>query len=321
MTNKVYEVRWPDGPDGRRGCPRRVLLRIYGESAEVLFCRDDEIAVFEKVSLTGQGPRLLARFPQGRVEEWLNATTLAAADLRSPVIQKDVARKLWEFHQLDVALPRIPIVWRRLRKWRTSALELCDPADIHEFNVYQLQAEIAQLQSVLHCGGSRKRHWLGFCHNDLQYGNIMRDATTGILTLIDYEYAGYNPVAYDIANHFCEMAADYHTPTPHILDYSKYPGLIERRQFVQSYMAAAGHGFSYLGSCVTKSSADGIFESSDVEAMLEEVEKFTLASHLTWALWGLISATLTDIDFDFRAYAQNRLQEYRKRKALLFLPA
>lgn len=40
----------------------------------------------------------------------------------------------------------------------------------------------------------------------------------------DYEYAGYNPVTFDIANHFCEMAADYHTETPHVLDYDKYPG-------------------------------------------------------------------------------------------------
>lgn len=40
----------------------------------------------------------------------------------------------------------------------------------------------------------------------------------------DYEYASYNPVAYDFANHFCEMAADYHSETPHVLDYSKYPG-------------------------------------------------------------------------------------------------
>lgn len=31
-------------------------------------------------------------------------------------------------------------------------------------------------------------------------------------------------MAYDIANHFCEMAADYHTETPHIMDYCKYPG-------------------------------------------------------------------------------------------------
>lgn len=40
----------------------------------------------------------------------------------------------------------------------------------------------------------------------------------------DYEYASYNPIAYDIANHFCEMVADYHSETPHVLDYSKYPG-------------------------------------------------------------------------------------------------
>lgn len=43
-------------------------------------------------------------------------------------------------------------------------------------------------------------------------------------TLQDYEYASFNPVAYDIANHFCEMAADYHSEKPHILDYTKYPG-------------------------------------------------------------------------------------------------
>jgi hypothetical protein len=40
----------------------------------------------------------------------------------------------------------------------------------------------------------------------------------------DYEYASYNPIAFDLANHFCEMAANYHSETPHILDYSKYPG-------------------------------------------------------------------------------------------------
>jgi choline/ethanolamine kinase len=45
-----------------------------------------------------------------------------------------------------------------------------------------------------------------------------------MLSSQDYEYASYNPIAFDIANHFCEMTADYHTDKPHILDYSKYPG-------------------------------------------------------------------------------------------------
>ena len=30
-------------------------------------------------------------------------------------------------------------------------------------------------------------------------------------------------MAFDIANHWCEYAADYHTDTPHLLDYSLMP--------------------------------------------------------------------------------------------------
>ncbi|CAD6237962.1 unnamed protein product [Miscanthus lutarioriparius] len=80
--------------------------------------------------------------------------------------------------------------------------------------------EIAMLEKML----SGVEQSVGFCHNDLQYGNIMIYEETRQVTLIDYEYASFNPIAFDIANHFCEMAADYHTATPHMLDFSKYPG-------------------------------------------------------------------------------------------------
>ena len=39
----------------------------------------------------------------------------------------------------------------------------------------------------------------------------------------DYEYASYNPVAFDIANHFCEMTADYHSDEPHVLHKEMFP--------------------------------------------------------------------------------------------------
>ncbi|PWA74814.1 putative choline kinase 2 [Artemisia annua] len=52
----------------------------------------------------------------------------------------------------------------------------------------------------------------------------MIEDETRTITLIDYEYASYNTVAYDLGNHFCEMAANYHTNTPHVLDYNVYPG-------------------------------------------------------------------------------------------------
>jgi len=67
---------------------------------------------------------------------------------------------------------------------------------------------------------------VGFSRNDLPYGNIMIYEETRQVTLINYEYASFNPVAFDIANHFCEMADDYHTSTPHVLDFAKYPAKI-----------------------------------------------------------------------------------------------
>ena len=37
-------------------------------------------------------------------------------------------------------------------------------------------------------------------HNDLLSGNLMRDASTGEVRIIDLEYGGLNYAAFDVAN-------------------------------------------------------------------------------------------------------------------------
>jgi choline/ethanolamine kinase len=70
MTNEVYEIMWRT----EQGMPpRKVLVRIYGEGVDVFFDRKDEIRTFECMSKHGQGPRLLGRFFNGRVEEFIHA--------------------------------------------------------------------------------------------------------------------------------------------------------------------------------------------------------------------------------------------------------
>lgn len=80
MTNEVFECHWALA--NKRGKPRKVLLRLYGESSELFFNRENEILTFEKMSQHGQGPRLLARFSTGRVEEFLNARVLLHNELK-----------------------------------------------------------------------------------------------------------------------------------------------------------------------------------------------------------------------------------------------
>jgi hypothetical protein len=69
MTNEVFRITWPGG----EGDPRKVLVRIYGRGVEVFFDRADEVRTFECMSRHGQGPRLLGRFANGRVEEFIYA--------------------------------------------------------------------------------------------------------------------------------------------------------------------------------------------------------------------------------------------------------
>ncbi|KAK8938994.1 hypothetical protein KSP39_PZI010898 [Platanthera zijinensis] len=288
MTNQVFQINWP--AEGRRD--RKVLVRIYGEGVDVFFDRDDEIRTFEFMSKHGQGPLLLGRFPNGRVEEFIHARTLSANDLRDSEISALIASKFGEFHDLDMPGSKEVMLWERLRNWLKTAQSLCSSEEAKEFHLDSLEKEISALEISLSMDGQR----IGFCHNDLQYGNIMMDEETRQITIIDYEYASFNPAAYDIGNHFCEMAADYHSETPHVLDYSKYPDLDERKRFVEIYLKSKGKAHE-----PTK---------EDLENLLLAAEQYTLASHLFWGLWGIISQHVNEIDFDYKEYARQRFEQY-----------
>ncbi|XP_042513834.1 probable choline kinase 2 [Macadamia integrifolia] len=287
FTNKVYQIKWQT----RTGEPsRKVLVRIYGEGVDIFFDRNDEIQTFEFISKQGQGPRLLGRFPNGRIEEFIHARTLSASDFRNPEISALIAAKLKEFNDLDMPGSKNVILWDRMKNWLTAAQHLSSPEEAKSFCLDTMDAEISDLEKKL-LGNDQH---IGFCHNDLQYGNVMIDEKTMSVTIIDYEYASYNPVAFDIANHFCEMAADYHTETPQVLDFGKYPGLEERKRFVHIYLSSSG----------------GHPNELEVERLVQDIEKYTLASHLCWGLWGIISGHVNKIDFDYMEYARQRFQQY-----------
>ena len=52
----------------------------------------------------------------------------------------------------------------------------------------------------------------------------------------DYEYASYNPVAFDIANHFCKMTADYHYDEPHVQHPETFPSELDDAFLLKSYI-------------------------------------------------------------------------------------
>lgn len=329
MSNHVYMCCFTGaGEAGQQAEQRRLLLRLYGSSVEpgtaaesaALLSRQQEIARFATFSAAGQAPRLYATFANGRLEEWVPGETLTSPSMRSAPVSRAVAAALARFHEgATASTPReadgADSLWARLRRWLSIAVSLhkdlpqavawpySSPAGSEECAALQrgtaraLGAEVEWLYGQL---GHLAEDTL--CHNDLQHGNIIW--CDGRATLVDFEYAQYSAAAYDVANHWCEWAADYGGDAA-MLDFEgRYPSRAERVAFSAAYLEARS------GTPVAGAAA--------AEAFADCAERFALSSHLLWALWGLVSASTSTVDFDFVSYADARLRQYARFKQDLF---
>ena len=117
------------------------------------------------------------------------------------------------------------------------------------------------------------------------------------VVVVDFEYASINPRGYDMANHFCEYMADYHCSESHVLHPDRFPGRQERDRFYSGYAAA----------CASEGSP-----TPSVDDLEAEVMQYVPASHLLWGIWGLLlAATQSNVDFNYEAYATQRLGFFR----------
>ena len=104
-----------------------------------------------------------------------------------------------------------------------------------------------------------------------------------------------------------EWTANYHGPTPHLLDPALYPTLDQRRNFYRSYVTHANPSIS----------------EAEREKMMNTLEKqvrmWSPASHGIWAVWAIVQARDTlevddggEPEFDYLGYARCRLEEFRR---------
>lgn len=141
-----------------------------------------------------------------------------------------------------------------------------------------------------------------FAHCDLLSGNVIvqprpqgsTTSTVETVSFIDYEYAVPSPAAFDIANHFAEWGG-------FDCDFSVLPTRHERREFIREYIKSY---FSYLNN--GKSDEE---QEAEVQTLFDEVDLFRGVPGFYWGIWALIQATISQIDFDYAAYAEVRLGE------------
>lgn len=99
----------------------KLLLRIYGPQVEHLIDRDNELQILRRLARKKIGPRLLGTFSNGRFEQFFNARTLTAEDLRIPETSKQIAKRMRELHEgmelLEDERNAGPFMWRNWDSW------------------------------------------------------------------------------------------------------------------------------------------------------------------------------------------------------------
>jgi ethanolamine kinase len=203
----------------------------------------------------------------------------------------------------------IPNVWSVMQNW-ISALSTDTDKDRARKEMLQREVELS-FQELDNEDGIGE-HGLVFAHCDLLCANVIElqnpeapspspsqspsSSSQGspevqAVTFIDYEYATPAPAVFDISNHFAEWAG-------YDCDYSMLPTKSVRRGFIEEYIS------SYSRTANKK------MDASAVDGLYEEVDRWRGIPGLYWGIWSLIQARISEIDFDYSAYAEERLGEY-----------
>jgi len=308
LSNYLYLCSLPENIEPLNNEPRKVLLRIYGEAhrkhrSTLLI----DSVVCTLLSERRLGPKVHGVFPDGRVEEFVEAECLLVSEIREKNIAEKIARLLAELHQIDMPLVKEPV-------WLYNTIEryIADlPKDIPKFtreedrtifneirSVCNLKEEFENLKNLLSTVDSP----VCFTHNDFQPGNILRlISQPDNFTVIDFEYCSYNYRGFDIGNHFCEYMFDYKSSTtwPHFhVDFTLYPSEDQQMNFLRSYVQTSNPTMTPI-------------EQDDLaRQIMKEANFYAMATNFFWTLWSIHMAVSTSIEFGYMEYGRARLTAY-----------
>ncbi|KAM4699435.1 ethanolamine kinase 2 [Discoglossus pictus] len=277
------------------GMEDAVLVRVYGKQTELFVDRNDELTSFQLLRAHGCAPALYCTFQNGLCYHFMHGLALGPEHVRQPHILRLIAQEMAKYHSIpshNGCLPKAGL-WQKINKY-LSILHTEDGTrgrlPLGSPSLKVLEEEFVWLQKYLPTLGSP----IVLCHNDLLCKNVIYNEAEDHVRFIDYEYAGYNYQAYDIANHFNEFAG-VNEP-----DYQLFPDRQTQLCWLQHYLGAYKR---------MRQEEDELLES-EVEALYVQVNQFVLASHFFWGLWALIQYRYSDLDFNFGRYAVIRFKRY-----------
>lgn len=182
ITNVNFVVR-----DGAR----RAVVRIGDDIPVHQIMRFNELAASRAAFAAGVSPEVLYHAPGVLVIDFIEARTLAAADLREDGMLSQALDLVARAHRAIPGHLRGPaLIFWVFQVIRDYATTLREGESVHLPRLPGLLAEAAALEAAV---GPVD---LVFGHNDLLPANFLHDGTR--LWLIDWDYAGFNSPLFDL---------------------------------------------------------------------------------------------------------------------------
>lgn len=158
-----------------------------------------------------------------------------------------------------------------------------------------------------------KPETLVLSHNDCYYRNYLYSPKERQLFLIDYEYAGYNPLGMDVLVLYQEYLCDYEAKKPpgNTILYSDFPNDVSFRRLLRFHL----YFYKYMEDLselkhddnFTKTvEADPRFHAigdNEIEAVLARFGYFGVLCQIFFFYWAVYLFNVKDIDFDYVKFA------------------
>ncbi|CAH00884.1 choline/ethanolamine kinase [Kluyveromyces lactis] len=148
-------------------------------------------------------------------------------------------------------------------------------------------SEISQSVSNLSISESNSSLFPSSSHVSLEEiinPSIQEQAQDAKLVVIDFEYGGPNPPAFDLANHLSEWMHDYNCSTPYVVFHDRFPTHEEMLNFIYSYLSHLNPKRKHM--------------EEEVCELYNDILDWRGSVSLHWALWGIIQSgeLTTEID-------------------------
>ncbi|KAL0218729.1 hypothetical protein P9112_004382 [Eukaryota sp. TZLM1-RC] len=247
--------------------------RFFGNKTCIVIDRDQEHFLRHHLIQFTLAPRVLFSSNEGDVAEYIEGRSLE--DNEMAAFAPLVIESLCKLHSCPVPSQSAnKSIFDTIRIW-ISQLESSNTMvslDLSRILVLlkNFEHRISQLPKLNLC----------ICHNDLLSGNLILTPDNQI-SFIDFEYCSLNNPAYDLANFFVEHCTFQ-------MNSKLFPKRKRRLELLSQYQNLMNHPISLSDFC-------------------DLVDNFVFVSLIYWAVWAELMAQCVDVEFDYRLFAQKRI--------------